>query len=110
MKTVRVTLFLILSLTSSMSYAAGWTTWHKINAMYLHSGAGLLYISFKAPSGNLNPDGCAQPSNIVIHKDNVFFKEMYQMALTAKATEKNFRVYLSGCQGIHPKIVHTQMY
>jgi hypothetical protein len=96
-------------LVPSTSFAGAWTTWHKVHVLYTQNNGNVL-MRLKTDNNHINPDGCIAKNYLVLHPDNKAYDEIYKMALTAKASGKNFRVFLAGCHGDWPKIAHSMIW
>jgi hypothetical protein len=107
MKKFKVVLLMLL-LLPTVSFAGGWSPFQKVHLIFINGGR--IFFTFNADYKHVNPDDCAAASYFILRPDSVGFKEIYQMLLTAEAADKNFRVYLSGCDGAYPKVKDAMMY
>ncbi|MGH1540809.1 MAG: hypothetical protein ACRBHB_10340 [Arenicella sp.] len=100
----------ILTLSATSALAAGaWTGWQKVAIVYVQ-GNGDIYVQFSPSSAQLNPDGCASKVWYRVQNSNEHAKEIYQLLLTAKASDSNARAYLSGCEGSYPILHHAMIW
>lgn len=108
MKKNKLIALITLVLLPVTSYAGKWTDWQKVHIVYAYNN-GIVYFALKANHKHINDDGCNSNSYLILRKNNASYDQIYKMALTAKASDRQFRVYLSGCSGNYPTIQHAMM-
>jgi len=101
-KTVKRLLVSFIILLATNVHSAGYLTnlnspKISITKIFSHSnGAITLFVT----GVDLNPDECGLVSHLHIKADNLGFKNMLSLALSAQATGKKIGVYSSGCEVI----------
>jgi len=100
---------LVAVLLPMVAEATGeWAPWSKVHIIYTHS-SGRVSISVREDHINVNPSSCTSESYLTIRPENKAYDEIYKMVLTAKAANKDIRLYVAGCYENYPEIHHAMI-
>jgi len=103
-KTLSKLTFLVSIVITTTAIAGGWSGSAKVLEIYPAPGNnGILIKHASMP----NPDNCTSPGLYVLDIDNMFFKEIFSLLMSAQARQSNINLQVSGCKGrnnTHPSI------
>ncbi len=102
-------LLLVLALCMPLqSFAGAWTQFLPVREVYTYS-SGYVFITLDPYTAHVNPDGCERTSPLRVEVNQANSEQIYQMALTAKASNKKVSAYIGGCGKIYPKVLHMRL-
>ena len=99
-----------LLLLSNVGYSAAWTDYLPVEVVYPYNN-GTILVSHNPRISHINPDGCNSSSWYALEADNIGNGNIYKLLLTAIASGKRVRFYLSGCRSgnAYPVILHANI-
>jgi hypothetical protein len=85
--------------------ASGWTQKVLVTDVYAHD-SGNIYLQV---SNMTNAEDCTSDAHLVVEPGNIAIDRIYSGALSAMMAGKQVRLYLSGCYGSYPKLLHIRV-
>ena len=97
-----------LLLLSNNVFAGSWTGWYGLKHIFTNT-EGTVYLMLDPHTAHPNPGNCVSTLwlRVVVGQANA--KDMYQMALTAKAAGLMVNIYVNGCAGSYAKVLSMRI-
>ena len=100
--------FAWLLLLSNNVFAGNWTGWYGLQNIFTNTD-GTVYLMLDPHTAHPNPDNCVSTLWLRIVVDQPNAKDMYQMALTAKAAGLRVNIYVDGCAGSYARALSMRV-